>query len=165
MQILKTSFPLQGPMNVCRHWRFLQYSFVGSKNRGLGEEWGMESLGLGDDCISENNKRVKHLRKQLLLTCKRLCWPPSQEKGPYCMNVCFPWLGSLLRCSRICCRRGDNRLSEKGQIVNTLGFASHVLSLMNLLCFLQTFKNIKIISSLIVWTRLSLSAIVCQPLI
>ena len=86
----------------------------------------MESLGLGDDCISENNKRVKHLRKQLLLTCKRLCWPPSQEKGPHCMNVCFPWMCSSLICSRICSRRGDNKHSEKGQIVNTLGFASHV---------------------------------------
>lgn len=162
----KDVFSHQGPMNVCRHWRFLQYSSVGSKNRDLGEEWGMENLGLGDDCISENNKRVKHLRKQLLLTCKRLCWSPSQEKGPRYMNVCFPWMCSLLRCSRICSRREDNKFSEKGQIVNTLGFASHVLSLMNLLFFLQTFKNMKIISSLkIVWTRLSLSAIVCQPLI
>ena len=86
---------------------------------------------------------------------QRLCWSPSQEKGPHYMNVCLPWMCSLLRCSRICSRREDNKLSEKGQIVNTLGFASHVLSLMNLLCFLQTFKNMKIIPSLkIVWTRL-----------
>lgn len=31
---------------------------------------------------------------------------------------------------------GVNKPSEKGQIVNTLGLASHILSLLNLLCFL-----------------------------
>ena len=76
----KDIFSRQGPMNVCRHWRFLQYSSVRSKNRDLGEEWGTESLELGDDCISENNKRVKHLRKQLLLTCKGFARPLAKRK-------------------------------------------------------------------------------------
>ena len=45
MQILRKPFPPRGPMNVCKLWRFPQYSFVMSKSRDLGEEWGTAGPG------------------------------------------------------------------------------------------------------------------------